>query len=112
LLTASEARRALDNREISAVELTQAYLHRIEELEPKLHSYLHVMTDVAISQANAADTRIENGESEEMTGIPVALKDIFATTDAPTTAASKILEGYISPYDATVVARLREQGAV
>lgn len=112
LLTASEARRALDNREISAVELTQAYLHRIEALEPKLHSYLHVMTDVAISQANAADSRIENGESEEMTGIPVALKDIFATTDAPTTAASKILEGYVSPYDATVVSRLREQGAV
>lgn len=112
LMTASEARTALDNREISSVELTQAYLHRIDQVEPKIHSYLHLMTDVALSQANAADQRIENGEAEEMTGIPVALKDIFATTDAPTTAASKMLEGYVSPYDATVVARLREQGAV
>ena len=112
LMSASEARAALDNREISSVELTQAYLHRIEKVEPKIHSYLHVMTDVALGQANAADVRIENGEAEEMTGIPVALKDIFATTDAPTTAASKMLEGYMSPYDSTVVARLREQGAV
>lgn len=112
LLTASEARAAMDNREISSVELTQAYLQRIDQVDSKIHSYLHVMTDVALGQANAADVRIENGEAEEMTGIPVALKDIFATTDAPTTAASKLLEGYISPYDATVVARLREQGAV
>lgn len=112
LLTASEARTSLDNREISSVELTQAYLQRIEAIEPKVHSYLHVMTNVALGQANAADVRIENGEAEEMTGIPVALKDILATTDAPTTAASKMLEGYVSPYDASVVARLREQGAV
>lgn len=112
LLTATEARALLDNREISSVELTQAYLHRIEALEPQIHSYLHVMTDVALGQANAADVRIENGEADDMTGIPVALKDILATTDAPTTAASKLLEGYVSPYDATVVARLREQGAV
>ncbi len=112
LLTATESRKALDNREISSVELTQSYLQRIEQVEPKLHSYLHVMTDVALGQANAADVRIENGDVEDMTGIPVALKDILATTDAPTTAASKMLEGYMSPYDATVVARLREQGAV
>lgn len=112
LLTASEARHALDNREISSGELTQAYLQRIEQVEPQIHSYLHVMTDVALGQAAAADVRIENGDVEEMTGIPIALKDILATTDAPTTAASRILEGYISPYDATVVARLREQGAV
>lgn len=112
LMSANEAREALDKREISSVELTQAYLQRIEKVEPRIHSYLHVMSDVALTQANAADVRIENGETEEMTGIPVAFKDVFATTDAPTTAASKLLEGYISPYDATVVARLREQGAV
>jgi len=112
LLTATESRRALDNREISSVELAQAYLKRIEQVEPAVHSYLHVMTDVALSQANAADSRIENGDAEDMTGIPVALKDILATTDAPTTAASRMLDGYVSPYDATVVSRLREQGAV
>lgn len=112
LLTAAESRRALDNREISSVELTQAYLQRIEAVEPRIHAYLHLMSDVALSQANAADVRIENDEVDELTGIPVALKDIICTTDAPTTAASKMLEGYMSPYDATVVARLREQGAV
>lgn len=112
LLTAAESRRALDNREISSVELTQAYLQRIEAVEPHIHAYLHLMADVALSQANAADVRIENDEVDELTGIPVALKDIICTTDAPTTAASKMLEGYMSPYDATVVARLREQGAV
>lgn len=112
LLTASESRRALDNHEISSVELTNAYLSRIQAIEPKIHSYLHLMTDVALGQANAADKRIESGDVQDMTGIPVALKDILCTTDAPTTAASKILEGYVSPYDATVVTKLREQGAV
>ncbi|HWV24974.1 MAG TPA: Asp-tRNA(Asn)/Glu-tRNA(Gln) amidotransferase subunit GatA [Thermomicrobiales bacterium] len=112
LLTVTEARAALDNREISASELTRAYLERIEEVEPAIHAYLHVMQDVALTQAADADRRIEEGTADLMTGIPVALKDIFCTTDAPTTAASKMLEGYISPYDATVVARLREQGAV
>lgn len=112
LLTAAESREALDNKEISSVELTQSYLHRISALEPKIHSYIHVMDDVALNQANAADQRIERGEVEDLTGIPIALKDILATTDAPTTAASKMLKGYVSPYDATVVARLREQGAV
>ena len=112
LLTATESRKALDNKEISSVELTQSYLNRIGEVESKIHSYIHVMEDVALNQANAADKRIENGEVEDLTGIPIALKDILATTDAPTTAASKMLKGYMSPYDATVVARLREQGAV
>src|SRR5699024_8251484 len=74
--------------------------------------YLHVMSDVALAQATDADRRIGQGATELMTGIPVALKDIFSTTDAPTTAASTMLEGYMSPYDATVVARLRDQGAV
>ncbi len=112
LLTAAESRVALDNREISSVELTNAYLSRIEKVEPHIHAYLHLMTDVALSQANSADQRIEAGDVSDLTGVPIALKDILCTTDAPTTAASKILEGYMSPYDATVVARLREQGAV
>ena len=112
LMTAGEAREHLDNREISSVELTQAYLDRIQAVEPAIHAYLHLMTDVAMTQAAKADRRIGNGDAAMMTGIPVALKDILVTTDAPTTAASKILDGYMSPYDATVVARLREQGAI
>ena len=111
-LGAAEARGLLDRREISAVELTRAHLKRIQDLEPTLACHLHVMTDVATAQAVAADARIAAGEAVSMTGIPVSLKDVLCTTDAPTTAASKILEGYRSPYDATVVARLREQGAI
>lgn len=111
-LSAAEARRLLDTQQISAVELTDAHLARIDALDQNLFCHLHVMTDVAKSQAIAADKRIANGDQSAMTGIPVSLKDVLCTTDAPTTAASKILEGYRSPYDATVVARLRAQGAV
>ena len=112
-LTAAEARRALDARDVSSIELTRAHLERINALEPIIHAYLHLMTDVALAQAEAADKRIaERDDVHDLTGVPVALKDILCTTDAPTTAASKILEGYQSPYDATVVAKLRAQGAV
>ena len=111
-LTAAEARARLDAKDISAVELTTAYLDRIEQVESTIHSYLHLMRDVAMAQAQAADVRIASGDTTSLTGVPIALKDILVTTDAPTTAASKILAGYLSPYAATVVARLREQGAV
>lgn len=112
LLTAAESRRLLDNREISSAELTNAYFARITTVDDDVNAYLHLMTDVALCQAAEADRRIANGDIAELTGIPVALKDILATTDAPTTAASKILKGYVSPYDATVVSLLRDQGAV
>lgn len=112
-MTAAEARRALDSGEITSVALTEAYLSHIEAVEPAVHSYLHVMSDVALAQAADADRRIATGDRvSALTGVPIALKDILVTTDAPTTAASRILAGYVSPYDATVVARLREQGAV
>ena len=111
-MTAAEARRHLDAREFSAVELTQAHLDRIAAIDGTVHAYLHLMEDVARKQAAAADRRIAAGEAAAMTGVPVALKDVLCTVDAPTTAASRILAGYRSPYDATVVARLRAQGAV
>ena len=112
MMTAAAARTALDAREVSSVELTTAHLDRIEAVDPAIHAFLHVMGDVALGQARAADSRIASGNADALTGIPVALKDILVTTDAPTTAASRILEGYVSPYDATVVRRLRDQGAV
>ncbi|MGC4106443.1 MAG: Asp-tRNA(Asn)/Glu-tRNA(Gln) amidotransferase subunit GatA [Thermomicrobiales bacterium] len=112
-LTAAESRRALDAGDITSTALTEAYLARIDAVEPAIHAYLHRMSDVALAQAADADRRIAAGENVSgLTGVPIALKDILVTTDAPTTAASKILEGYVSPYDATVVRRLREQGAV
>ncbi len=111
-LTAAESARRLRAREFSAAELTEAHLARIAALDPDLGSYLHVMEDVARAQAAAADLRFAAGDVAPMTGIPVALKDVLVTADAPTTAGSRILEGFRSPYDATVVARLRDQGAV
>jgi len=111
-LSAAAARRALDAREISASELTEAHLDRIARLDVELGAYLHVMADVAREQAKSADRRIAQGNVGPLTGIPVALKDVLCTVDAPTTAASRILEGFRPPYDATVVRRLRDQGAV
>lgn len=111
-LSAADARRMLDRKEISSAELTDAHLRRIETIDGPIHAYLHVMADVARAQAAEADARIARGEAGVLTGIPVALKDVLVTVDAPTTAASRILEGYQSPYDATVVSRLRENGAV
>src|SRR5690349_4935550 len=111
-LTAIEARDLLDRREVSAAELIEAHLARIEQLEPKLSCHIEVTADNARSQAAKADRRIAAGESAPLTGIPVSLKDVLCTIDAPTTAASKILRGYRSPYDATVVKRLRDQDAV
>ena len=111
-LTLTEARRKLDGRDISAVELATAYLDRIARDDAVIGAYLHVMSDVALAQAAAADAAIAGGQAGPLTGIPVALKDVLCTTDAPTTAASRILEGFVPPYDATVVRRLRDAGAV
>jgi len=111
-LSLTFARRALDAREISATELAHAHLDRIDQDDPTIGAYLHVMREVAVAQAASADRRIANGDALPMTGIPVALKDVLCTHDAPTTAASRILEGFRPPYDATVVRRIREEGAV
>jgi aspartyl-tRNA(Asn)/glutamyl-tRNA(Gln) amidotransferase subunit A len=111
-LTIVEARRMLDAREISSVELTDAHLARIRAVDDRIHAFLHIMDDVAHAQAADADRRIAAGDIAPLTGIPIALKDVLITTDAPTTAGSKILAGYRPPYDATVVAKLRDQGAV
>jgi aspartyl-tRNA(Asn)/glutamyl-tRNA(Gln) amidotransferase subunit A len=112
-LTAAESRVQLDAREISSMELTEAYLSRIDAVEGGIHAFLHRMIEVARGQAREADRRIASGNDvQSLTGVPIALKDILCTTDAPTTAASRILEGYVSPYDATVVRKLRDQGAV
>jgi aspartyl-tRNA(Asn)/glutamyl-tRNA(Gln) amidotransferase subunit A len=110
--SAVELRDLLDHGEISAVEVLDAHLARVEAVEPHVNAFITVTDDVARKQAEAADQRLKNGSAGPMTGIPVGLKDILCTTDAPTTAGSRILEGYQSPYDATVVKRLREQDAL
>lgn len=111
-LSSTDARRLLDGGQLSSRELTEAHLDRIADLDGAVHAYIEVMTEAALSRADDADRRLAAGERTPLLGIPVALKDVLVTTDAPTTAGSRILRGYRSPYDATVVRRLREAGAV
>jgi aspartyl-tRNA(Asn)/glutamyl-tRNA(Gln) amidotransferase subunit A len=106
-LTAVEQADLLATREISSVELTKAHLDRIAEIDGDLGAFLHVSTD-ALTVADEVDAARANGvELHPLAGVPIAVKDVLATTDMPATAGSKILEGWISPYDATPVARLR-----
>jgi len=106
-LTAAEQAGLLANREISSVELTKAHLDRIAEIDGDLGAFLHVSAD-ALTVADEVDAARANGvELHPLAGVPIAVKDVLATTDMPATAGSKILEGWISPYDATPVARLR-----
>ncbi len=111
-LTIAEARALLDSREVSAVELTEAHLARAEALEPLLNCHISLMPDVARQQAAKADSAIADGTAGVLTGIPTSIKDVLCTIDADTTAGSRMLAGYRSPYDATVVRKLREAGAV
>jgi aspartyl-tRNA(Asn)/glutamyl-tRNA(Gln) amidotransferase subunit A len=106
-LTAAEQAGLLASREISSVELTKAHLDRIAEIDGDLGAFLHVSAD-ALTVADEVDAARANGvELDSLAGVPIAVKDVLATTDMPATAGSKILEGWISPYDATPVARLR-----
>ena len=116
-LTAPEARDLLVKREVSATELTRAALERIGQVERRIRAFVTVTEDEALEQAAAADRafRAAGGDptaTPELTGIPVALKDLFCTKGVQTTSGSKILVGFVPPYDATVVARLRAAGAV
>jgi len=97
--------RALAEKEVSSVEVTQNLLGRVQE-HADLGAFLHVNEEAALAAAAAADAARAAGTAGALTGVPIAHKDIFVTKDAPTTAGSKILEGYRSPFDATVVARL------
>lgn len=100
----------LRNKELSAAEITRAHLDRIEKLDPKLHAFLYIDKQGAQEKAEILDK--SSDFSAPMAGVPLALKDVITTTDMPTTAASKILEGYVSPYEATVTSKLREAGAI
>ena len=111
-LTIHEALLALRRGAISAVELTQALLARAEAVDPRLHAYLTLDAAGALAQAREADRRRAAGDDAPLLGVPLAIKDVICTRDLPTTCGSRILQGYRSPYDATVVAKLREAGAV
>ncbi|QCB50773.1 Asp-tRNA(Asn)/Glu-tRNA(Gln) amidotransferase subunit GatA [Rhodococcus sp. PAMC28707] len=111
-LDASELASRIHSREVSAVEVTQAHLDRIDKVDGEFHAFLHVAGAGALVSAKEVDASIAagNAPASALAGVPLALKDVFTTTDMPTTAASKILEGWISPYDSTVTSKLRAAG--
>ncbi|MSM39884.1 MAG: Asp-tRNA(Asn)/Glu-tRNA(Gln) amidotransferase subunit GatA [Geobacter sp.] len=111
-LTIHQLHDKLKRKEVSAREATEAYLSRIESTNPTVNSFITVTADTARQAATEADARIAAGDVDILTGIPLALKDIFVTKGIRTTCASKMLEHYIPPYDATAWTRLKSRGAV
>ncbi len=108
----SELRRALDAREISAVELASLFLDRIEAANPALNAFITVDRDGALAAAREADARIAAGTAGPLTGIPLAHKDVFCTEGVLTSCGSKMLANFVSPYDAHVVTLLKNAGTV
>jgi len=111
-LTIADVSAKLRAREITATQLTRECLDRIAAAEPKLHAFLTVTEKEALEQARAADARLAAGSAPQLCGIPLGIKDIYATKGIRTTCASRILENFIPPFDATVIERLRADGAV
>lgn len=111
--TAAELGRMIAAGETTSEAVTSHFLDRIERLNGTLNAFLHVDRDGALAAARAVDARIAAGEQlSALAGVPIGVKDNFCTTDQPTTCGSRMLEGWIPPYDSTVVARLREAGLV
>jgi aspartyl-tRNA(Asn)/glutamyl-tRNA(Gln) amidotransferase subunit A len=111
-LTIHEAHGLLKGKKLSSVELTRECLKRIKEVEPKLKALVSTTEELAIKQAEKADQRIAKGDIKALTGIPVVLKDVLCTRGIRTTCSSKMLENFVPPYDATVVEKLNDCGAV
>ena len=111
-LTIAQARAGLEAKQFSAQELTEAHLFGIGALNPRLNAFLTVTAEQARTQAKAADAAIARGEMKALTGIPLAIKDLFCTQGVRTTAASQILGPFVPPYESTVTANLLADGAV
>ena len=110
---ASELAGLVSSGEVSAVEVAQAHLDRIAAVDGAVHAFLHVDTEGALASAAAVDAKVKAGDKlSVLAGVPLGLKDILATNGLPTTCGSRVLDGWIPPYDATVVTKLREAGVV
>ena len=107
-----DMRKALDNKDISVKELTNEYLSKINNLNNRIESFITVTNDLALNQADKAQNAINNGDSKALTGIPIAIKDNICTEGVKTTCASKVLENFIPPYNATVMEKLNAQNIV
>jgi aspartyl-tRNA(Asn)/glutamyl-tRNA(Gln) amidotransferase subunit A len=112
-LNAAEIAVAVASGQASAVEVAQAHLDRIGAVEPSVHAFLHIDTDGALSAAQAVDAARAAGRPlGPLAGVPLAMKDVVVTKDLPTTAGSKILQGWLPPYDATISRRIKDAGIV
>jgi aspartyl-tRNA(Asn)/glutamyl-tRNA(Gln) amidotransferase subunit A len=110
---ASELAGLVSSGEVSAVEVAHAHLDRIAAVDGDVHAFLHVDTEGALASAAAVDVKVKAGDKlSVLAGVPLGLKDILATNGLPTTCGSRVLDGWIPPYDATVVTKLREAGVV
>lgn len=110
--TLTELKNDLHHKKISSLELTQFFLNRIKQFDPKLNSFITVTEKIALQNAKAADAQFAKGTATALTGIPLAQKDIFCTQGIKTSCGSKMLDNFISPYDATTVTRFKEAGTV
>ena len=110
--TVAQLAKGLRDKAFSSVELTQAFLQRISEHDTTLNAFISVDEDRALGGAQAADQRLAQGNASPLTGIPIAHKDIFCTDGLRTSCGSKMLDNFVPPYDATVISRFNEAGAV
>ncbi len=111
-LTISECQRLLEGHEASSVEITRAYLAAIERVESRIRAFIGLTPELAMEQARNADAKLAAGTQGALTGVPMQLKDVLSTRGVPTTCGSRMLEGFLPPYNAAVVERLYDQGAV
>jgi len=111
-LTIKQAREGLDTKDFSSVELAKACLARIKERNQKLNAFITVTEKLALEEAKKADEIIAQGKQDVLTGIPFSVKDAIDVAGVRSTASAKILDNYVPPFDATVIAKIREQGAV
>jgi aspartyl-tRNA(Asn)/glutamyl-tRNA(Gln) amidotransferase subunit A len=108
----AELSKRLGAGEVSSTELTTHMLERIRAHDAALNCFITVTEEAALAQAKSADERIAAGQAGPLTGVPIAHKDIFCTQDVRTSCGSRMLENFVSPYDATVVSKLQQAGAV
>lgn len=112
-LTVHELREKLKNKELTITEITKAYVDRINEKEKDVQAFITILTDEAVEQAKDIQEKIDNGEiTGEFAGIPIGIKDNICTKGIKTTCASKMLENFTSPYDATVMEKLKEKNMI
>jgi aspartyl-tRNA(Asn)/glutamyl-tRNA(Gln) amidotransferase subunit A len=111
-LTIKQALEGLEKKEFTSVELTEMYLKRIKQIEPKVNAFVTVTDELALKNAKDADKKRAQGTSSNLLGVPISIKDNFSTEGIRTTASSKLLDEYIPPYDATVVTKLKDAGMV